>query len=49
MTVMIDAEPAVAELLGAAIEDAIAHESKWSREPSADGSTWGVHGADPPP
>jgi CubicO group peptidase (beta-lactamase class C family) len=49
MTVMIDAEPAVAGLLGAAIEDAIAHESKWSREPSADGSTWGVHGADPPP
>lgn len=49
MTVMINAEPAVAGLLEAAIEDAIAHESKWSREPSADGSTWGVHGADPAP
>lgn len=32
-----------------AIEFAIAHESTWSREPSPDGSTWGVHGADPAP
>ena len=32
-----------------AIAFVIAHESPWSREPSMDGSTWGVHGADPPP
>jgi CubicO group peptidase (beta-lactamase class C family) len=49
MSIMIDAEPVVAGLLEEAIEDACASESKWSREPSADGSTWGVHGADPPP
>jgi len=49
MPVQIDAEPALGERLAVAIDDAIAHESKWSREPSVDGSTWGVHGADPPP
>jgi CubicO group peptidase (beta-lactamase class C family) len=32
-----------------AIAFATAHESSWSREPSMDGSTWGVHGADPAP
>jgi CubicO group peptidase (beta-lactamase class C family) len=47
MTVWV--EPGGRNGLGDAIEFAIAHESKWSREPSADGSTWGVHGADPPP
>lgn len=42
-------QPARARPLQEAIEFACAHESKWSREPSADGSTWGVHGADPAP
>ena len=49
MPVMIKSEPTVARALEEAIAFAIAHESKWSREPSIDGSTWGVHGADPPP
>ena len=39
------ASPALDEVMAFAC----AHESKWSREPSLDGSTWGVHGADPAP
>ncbi len=37
------------QAMSEAIAFARAHESKWSREPSEDGSTWGVHGADTPP
>lgn len=42
-------EPGREQAMKEAIAFACEHESKWSREPSADGSTWGVHGADPPP
>lgn len=34
------------ELLQAAIDFSIAHESPWDRDP---GSNWGIHAADPPP
>mgnify|MGYP006283979745 CR=1 FL=1 len=49
MSVTIAADPAQAAALDEAIAYACANESKWSREPSVDGSTWGVHGADPAP
>ncbi|HVL58902.1 MAG TPA: serine hydrolase [Burkholderiaceae bacterium] len=32
-----------------AIDFAIANETKWSRDPGAEGSIWGIHAADPPP
>jgi CubicO group peptidase (beta-lactamase class C family) len=44
------ASPAsIQDAFAPAIAYAIAHESTWTREPSVDGSTWGVHGADPAP
>ena len=45
----IDVTGPSAEALRAAIGFAIAHESKWSRDPSPEGLNWGVHGADPAP